>query len=545
MHQQPGSLTTPPPNPPPQQPAGPAAPPTSPDKAEPARAAARRVSSSLSPLNPKKFGFNEARHLLWRTGFGGTPQQVQALQGWGLEKSVDYLLNFDKVTDDAVEPDLFDRNIMHPPTAEERAEQRRAQAARDEDKLAEVRLRRQQAEREDREQMKKLQQWWLKKMIETSRPLQEKLTLFWHGHFATSYRTIEDSYHMFQQNQLFRRYAAGNFAEMLHKVVEDPAMIAYLDNNDSRKNKPNENLARELMELFSLGVGNYTEQDIKEGAKALTGYTFRDDTFTFEKNNHDDGDKRILGAAGKIDGHGFVDVILRQRACAQYITAKLYRCFVADFPSGDKELDAAAQTVINDLAAGFRSNYQTGKMLKRLFMSEHFFDGAVRNEQIKSPVVLTVGAVRSLNTPVRDINVLADACDRMGQNIFFPPSVKGWDGGRSWINTSTMFVRQNLMVFLLTGRRMQGRDGLADKERFDGAALLSQLADAYPTDFKDGTAKSKLDAILRFTVGTATPAARPVLDRFVADRAPTGTFDEAFMTDLMLLITSLPEYQLC
>jgi uncharacterized protein (DUF1800 family) len=537
MFNQPGSA-------PATTPIGPTAP--TPQDAKPA--AHRGVTSSLSPLSPRKFGFDEARHLLWRAGFGGTPQQVQALQGWGLEKSVDYLINFDKVNDDAVPPDLFDRNIMHPPTAEDRAEQRRAQAARDEDKLAEVRLRRQQAEREDREQMKKLQQWWLKKMIETSRPMQEKLTLFWHGHFATSYRTIEDSYHMFAQNELFRKYAAGNFAEFLHKIVEDPAMIAYLDNNDSRKNKPNENLARELMELFSLGVGNYTEGDIKEGAKALTGFTFKDDSFEFEKNNHDDNTKSILGASGKMDGHGFVDVILRQKACAQFISAKLYRFFVGDFPTGNREIDSAANLVVNEMAGSFRSNYHVGKLLKKVLMSEHFYDPAIRNEQIKNPITLTVGAIRSLNTPVRDINVLVDGCDRMGQNVFFPPSVKGWDGGRAWINTSTMFVRQNLMVFLLSGRRMQGRDGMADKEKFAGAALLSQLADAYPADFKaggEGTAKGKIDAILKFTVGTATPQARPVIDEFVADRAPSGEFDDAFMTDLLMLITSLPEYQLC
>lgn len=529
----------------------PASPPAPSPEAQPAKTVARAaparrgVSASLTQLPAKKFGFDEARHLLLRAGFGGSPQQVQALVGWGLEKSVDYLINFDKVSDDPVPPDLFDRNIMHPPTVEERAEQRRAQAARDEDKLAEYRLRRQQAEREDREQIKKLQHWWMKKMIETSRPLQEKATLFWHGHFATSYRTIEDSYHMFAQNGLFRRYAVGNFAEMLHKIVEDPAMIAYLDNNDSRKNKPNENLARELMELFSLGVGNYTEGDIKEGARALTGFTFKDDTFEFDKNNHDDGPKALLGVSGKLDGHGFVDAILRKRECAQHICGRMYRYFVGDHPTGDKPLDAAATTVINDLASGFRGDYHTGKMLKRLFMSEHFYDAAVRNEQIKSPVALAVGTVRSLNAPVRELSVLVDACDRMGQNIFFPPSVKGWDGGRGWINTSTMFVRQNLTVFLLTGRRADGRDGMADKEKFSGAALLSALADAYPADFKEGTAKGKLDAILKFTVGTATPVARPVLDQFVAERAPTGSFDDAVMVDLMLLVTSLAEYQLC
>ncbi|HZW05573.1 MAG TPA: DUF1800 domain-containing protein [Phycisphaerales bacterium] len=522
------------------------APPTMPAAAPAPRPAARRgVSSSMSPLNPRKFGFDEARHLLLRAGFGGTPRQVQALQSWGLEKSVDYLINFDKVSDDPTGPDLFDRDIKHPPTPEERAEQRRAQAANDKDKITEMRLMREQSERDDREQMKRLQHWWLKKMVETSRPLQEKLTLFWHGHFATSYRTIEDSYHMFAQNELFRRHAAGDFAQLLHRIVEDPAMIAYLDNNDSRKNKPNENLARELMELFSLGVGNYTEGDIKEGAKALTGFTFRDDSFQFEKNNHDDGPKTILGASGRLDGHAFVDVILRQRACAQFMAAKFYRFFVGDYPTGDRQLDAAANTFVNEMATVFRSNYHVGKLLKKVLMSEHFFDPAVRNEQIKSPVMLAVGTVRSLNTPVRELSVLADACDKMGQNVFFPPSVKGWDGGRSWINTSTLFVRQNLTVFLLTGRRANGRDGMADKEPFPGSELLAHLADAYPDDFKDGSAAGKLNAILKFTVGTPNPAARAVLDEFVADRAPDGAFDAAVMRDLMMLVTSLPEYQLC
>jgi hypothetical protein len=509
---------------------------------EPGGKASRTVSSSMSPIKKAAFGFDQARHLLWRAGFGGTPDQVQTLVGWGPEKSVDYLLNYDKVPGGEVPPDLFKRDIMRPPTQQEREMARRAAQAKDEDALARVRVMRQNAEQDDRAQMREVQQWWLKRMIETARPLEEKMTLFWHGHFATSYRTIEDSYHMFMQNSLFRKNAVGNFGDLLFGIVRDPAMLAYLDQNDSRKNRPNENLAREIMELFSLGVGNYTEQDIKEGAKALTGYTFRDDDFVFEKNNHDASEKRILGRPAK-DGDDFVRVILEHRACAPFIATKLYRYFVHDFPSGRAPHDKAAESAIRDLASVLASSkYEVKPVLRRLFLSEHFYDGAIAGEQVKSPVQLIVGAVRSLNTPVRDLNLLNEASGLMGQNIFFPPSVKGWDGGRSWINTSTMFLRQNILVFLLTGRRPRGQDGLADAEKFDPTKLLAQLADAYPGAGGEDYEKT-VDAILAFTLGRTRPASRDLLVDFVKSRG--GKLDRDSMTQLMLLITALPEYQLC
>ncbi|MGE4198722.1 MAG: DUF1800 family protein, partial [Phycisphaerales bacterium] len=275
-----------------------------------------QVSKSMRPIADSNFGFDQARHLLWRAGFGGTPKQIQTLVSWGAKRAVEYLVNYEDVPTDTVSESEFDRNIMRPATAEEREMNVRARRMNDEETVARLRARRQEAEREDRRQMSSIQRWWLKRMIETPRPLEEKMTLFWHGHFATSYRTIEDSYHMFMQNQLFRKHAVGDFRELLFAIIRDPAMIAYLDNNDSRKGRPNENLAREIMELFSLGVGNYTEQDIKEGARALTGYTFEDDDFTFQKNNHDEGRKSILGRSGTMDGDVFVKAILEQRACS-------------------------------------------------------------------------------------------------------------------------------------------------------------------------------------------------------------------------------------
>ncbi len=291
-----------------------------------------RVNTSLSALPASSFGYEQARHLLWRAGFGGTPQQIQTLVGWGLEKSVDYLLNPGNTGEESIKPDLFDKDIMRPPTEEEKQAYRKAQKAQDEDLVAKFRKMKQEQERKDRAQINDMQKWWLKRMIETPRPLEEKMTLFWHGHFATSYRTIENSYHMFAQNEMFRTHALGNFGELLFGIIRDPAMLAYLNNNQSRKDHPNENLAREIMELFSLGVGGYTEKDIKEGARALTGYTFKDDQFVFDKNNHDMAIKNILGKTGNADGDDFVRIILGQRACAQFIARKLYGFFVNDLP---------------------------------------------------------------------------------------------------------------------------------------------------------------------------------------------------------------------
>lgn len=495
---------------------------------------------ALTPIRKESFGYTEARHLLLRAGFGGTPEQIQTLVEWGPEKSVDYLVDVDKAPQYDVDSSSITSSIMGPPDAETRERYRRARQMSDEEALARLQLERQRRQSEDRAQMRKIQQWWLTRLIETPRPLEEKMTLFWHGHFATSYRTIEDSYHMFAQNRLYRTHAVGGFGTLMHQVIRDPAMLAYLDNNDSRKNRPNENLARELMELFGLGVGNYSEQDIKEGARALTGYTFQDDAFTFQRQNHDGGAKRILGRAGNMDGDDFVDTILAQPACAQFITRKLYRFFAADVPAGGdigREQAEALREMANLLR---RTKYQLGPVLKKLFLSEHFYSESVVNQRIKSPAELLVGTVRSLRTPVRDLNILLDALSLMGQNLFFPPSVAGWEGERSWINTSTLFVRQNIMAYLLTGKTPRGYDALADEQRFGASAVMAQLWAADPAAAKDPA--RVIDYLLRFTLGQSPTNARDELTAFVKGNG--GGVSDDMITGLLLLITAMPEYQL-
>ncbi len=509
---------------------------------QPTQPARSNRAYSLTPIRPQAFGYEQARHLLLRAGFGGTPHQIQTLASWGPEKAVDYILDVDQVPYEQVAANLFDRDIMRPPNAEELVQIRRARQTQDENLLAQIQAQRMEQERIDRRQMRDIQRWWLTRLIETPRPLEEKMVLFWHGHFATSYRTIENSYHMFLQNQTFRRHALGNFANLLYAIIRDPAMLAYLDNNNSSRRRPNENLARELMELFSLGVGNYTEQDIKEGARALTGYTFRDDEFFFDQRNHDDGQKTILGRSDRLDGDAFVETILDQRACAEFITRKLYKFFAADLPDNPREIEPGQSSLLRQLAGTFSSSkYEIKPVLRRLFLSEHFYGDVVVNQQIKSPAQLVVGSVRTLNTPVRDLSVLLDAMDLMGQNLFYPPSVKGWDGGRSWINTSTFFVRQNILAFLLTGKKPVGYDATAEIEKYDPTPLLSELAAANPGAERD--AGKVAEYLLRFTLGQAPASASQALREFAATHESVVTPD--LVTGLLLLITAMPEYQLC
>jgi uncharacterized protein (DUF1800 family) len=502
------------------------------------------VARILKALPKSAFDYRAAQHLLNRAGFGGSPEQVRALANLGLDEAVDYLFDDAENAAPPVQSDTFDRNIMRPLTDQEQRTIARARRAGDEATVDEFRRRRQEAQRADRRQMRELQEWWLTRMIETPRPLQEKMTLFWHGHFATSYRAIEDSYHMFMQNQLFRRHAVGDFGALVHGIVRDPAMLRYLNNNRNQRRQPNENLARELMELFTLGEGNeYTEDDIKEGARALTGYTYEDDAFIgldsqSYRQRHDDGLKRILGKTGNWDGDDFVDIILTRPSCAEFICWKLYRYFVNDLPGVP---DRRRRRYIGDLAEELRANrYRLKPVLETMFRSEHFYDPSNVGSQIKSPVQLVVQAIRTLDTPTRSLTTLLTGCDLMGQNLFFPPSVKGWDGGRAWINTSTLFIRQNMLVYLLTGRR-EGR-GRRDEER--GLAELAHLVEHLRPERGEADPREVVTYLLRINLATE-PQPQRVENLVELVESRKRSIDNNMLLGLMCLIGAMPEYQVC
>jgi hypothetical protein len=494
--------------------------------------------ADLRPLPAGRFDAAAARHLLARAGFGGTPAQVDALVEMGIERAVELVVDYGSQPQAPVTPDDFDRDLVPYLDAAERQELVRARRERDEATVERLERAENRARAADREQLVDLRKWWLARMIETARPLEEKMTLFWHGHFATGARTVEDSWKMFQQNHLFRTHATGNFATLVLNVIRDPAMIRYLDNNQSRRGRPNENLARELLELFILGEGSgYTEQDIKEGARALTGYTFQDEDFVFQGQNHDGGPKVIFGKRGNWNGDDFARLALSQKACSRFLCGKLHRFFVNDTPDADLPAThrAARDRTVEAMAAELRdAQYELAPVLSRLFRSAHFHDAANRAAVIKSPVQLVVQTVRQLGTPVRQLSSLVSACDLMGQNLFEPPNVKGWDGGRAWINTSTLFVRQNVAIYLLTGRRPDIYDWENDGARFDADPLAPGAE----------TPEALVDRLLAVALASpAHPARREELVRFAASQSsPAARAGRVLAT--LALITALPEYQL-
>ncbi len=499
-----------------------------------------KVNTSLVRIKDEDFGYPEARHLLLRAGFGGTDEQIRTLASWGPQAAVDHLLDYEDIPVEADARDAFDNSIILPPTDLERRSLAAARQAKDEAKISQFQTMRNRAKAADRKQMREIQIWWITRMIQSPRPLEEKLTLFWHGHFATSFRTTEDSYHMYAQNRMLRANATGNFGDLLRGIVRDPAMLRYLNNNQNRKSSPNENLARELLELFSLGEGNYSENDIKEGAKALTGYTYRDDAFYFNKNNHDNNSKRVLGSQGNLDADGLVDAILRSNACAYFICAKFYKFFVADITTDIQELDGPERTVVRNLSKAFQgSRYEIKPMLRKLLLSQHFYDPSVMGDKIKSPIELLVGAIRTLNVPTRNVTTLSSAMDMMGQSVFMPPSVKGWDGGRSWINTSTMFIRQNTLVYLISGRQA-GRKSI-DRSNYDPTRLVPAMND--PRLDGDPPAKQIANELLDLALGHRPPGAADQLVE--AARAVDEPNSPEGIKTMLLLITSMPQYQLC
>ena len=495
----------------------------------------RAPPADLRPLPAAQFDVAAARHLLARAGFGGTQAQAEALAKMGLDAAVDLLVKYGVQPAKTISPDDFDRTLVPLLTQEERQQLQRARRDRDEEAVERLERKENQSRANDRRQLTDIKKWWLTRMIESARPLEEKMTLFWHGHFATGARTVEDSWAMFQQNNLFRAHATGSFATLVLGVIRDPGMLKYLDNDDSRKGRPNENLARELLELFILGEGSgYTEADIKEGARALTGYTFRDEDFVFRQENHDAGPKTIFGKRGNWNGDDFARMAMEKPACSEFICGKLYRFFVNDAPESDLPADqrSARRAAVRDLAALMRNQqYEMAPVLGRLFRSAHFYDPSNRGALIKSPVQLVVQTVRQLGTPVRHLGSLSAACGLMGQALFQPPNVEGWDGGRSWINTSTLFVRQNLAIYLLTGRRPDMYDWENDAERFGAARLAGGARDPQET----------VDRLLQLALAVpARPERRRELTEFAATRSDPS--DRALST--LALITALPEYQL-
>jgi uncharacterized protein (DUF1800 family) len=389
----------------------------------------------LQPLSREKWCSATAAHLLNRAGFGGTPAEIDRLAALNPEAAVNSLVDFEKIPDPTPNPEWAKPD----PTRATRL--MAAQQA-----APEVRQQMQQDEqRKQRQNLVDLKHWWLQRMATGPRPLQEKMTLFWHGHFATSMEKVRDAYLMWQQNEVFRQHATGNWLEMLVAVAKDPAMLVWLDQAQSRKEHPNENFAREVMELFTLGEGHYSEKDITEAARALTGWSYDrlDQEFIERPRTHDAGEKTFLGRTGNLSGPDVLETIVAQPQAARFITAKIWNFFAGEEPS---------EALTTALAGVFRTAGNHFKpLLTAMFLSEEFYADSIIRNQVKSPVQWLVGSVRVLERDLPGPFICAGLTKNLGQDLFAPPNVKGWDGGLSWITTNNLLARYNEAAILVQG----------------------------------------------------------------------------------------------
>ncbi|HEY1583696.1 MAG TPA: DUF1800 domain-containing protein [Chthoniobacterales bacterium] len=393
----------------------------------------------LTSLSTRDWNYQSAAHLLNRAGFGGTPEEIEAARAAGLDATVERLLH--PPEEPAAPSDSPAPSWTQPKDVREvRGELHRLRKNR-----AENRPQLRAMVQERRDELLDLRLWWLGRMRAGPAPLREKMTLFWHGHFATSVQKVRETYWMWRQNEMFRQHAFGNFRELLGEVSRDPAMMIYLDLVRSRKLHPNENWARELMELFTLGLGQYTEEDVRESARAFTGYRIdlASEQFRFERRLQDTGRKTFLGQTGNFTGDDILDLIVAQPACARFIGRKIWRFFAEDEPPAP---------IVEAVTGALRENrFELQPVLREIFRSAEFHAPRVVRAQIKSPIQFIIQTCRLLETDLPPASVTQLALQQMGQMPFAPPNVKGWDGGKSWISTATLLFRYNFADYLLNG----------------------------------------------------------------------------------------------
>ncbi|MBK8085283.1 MAG: DUF1800 domain-containing protein [Devosia sp.] len=409
----------------------------------------RLRAESLTPIEGSGWGVEQAAHLLERAGFGGTPAQIARLAAMTPAAAVASLVDYARLDDSALPP--FEESGFWDPSLQDFPVSRPAATRLAEETGAAMGVRVKPGGsrplqpvtnrffywlRASALETRRLAFWWLDRMVRTPRPLEEKLTLFWHGHFATGEEKLRDYRKIALQIDTLRRGASGSFASLLVAVSKDPAMLVYLDAAQNVRGAPNENFGREVMELFTMGVGHYSEEDIREAARAFTGWGNDDLTFVFDPEKHDDGVKRFLGREGRFTGDDILSIILEEPRTAVYIATKLYRFFVREEVSEAHSAQLGAL-----LRAG---NYEIAPFLRTLFLSEDFYSEASVGTHIKSPTELIVSTYRRLG--LQELPGIPDPHSvgkTLGQVLLNPPTVAGWGEGRSWITPGLLFERAN------------------------------------------------------------------------------------------------------
>lgn len=352
------------------------------------------------------------KHLLWRAGFGVGINQIDDLKNNKIKTLMNELFkeeSFSEITYDTPDPVSAADYMNSTAPAEKKKEMQRI----------------------NREQNNELNLNFLNSIVNSKEQMREKMAFFWHGHFAS--RVINPKFNKQLLNTI-RKNALGNFKDLLFEVSQSPAMLNFLNNQQNKKDHPNENFAREVMELFTMGRGNYTEKDVREGARAFTGWSYdKEGNFKERKNLHDEGTKTFLGKTGNFDGSDVLNIILEQKATAQFITTKIYKFFVNE---------KADQDIVNKLSANFyNSGYDIKKLMTEIFSSTWFYDQKNIGNRIKSPVELMAGMMRILPMQIQNPENLIVYQKLLGQMLLYPPNVSGWPNGKSWIDSSTLMLR--------------------------------------------------------------------------------------------------------
>jgi uncharacterized protein (DUF1800 family) len=462
----------------------------------------------------------EILHISRRAGFGLNFKDVLAYEQMSKSEAIDKLFSDSKFYSPIYFKDIVGIEDMKKQDTKEEKKKEKQQSRQDE---------------------KELNILWIDKMVNDKAQLTEKMTLFWHGHFASRSPIAEFT---LNQNNLFRKHALGSFRELVQLVAKDPSMLQFLNNQQNQKQHPNENFARELMELFTLGRGNYTENDVKEAARAFTGWGFdKQGDFIIRKNAHDTDSKTFRGKKGNFNGNDIIDMILDDRKCAEYITKKIYRFFV------NEETDNEKVRELTDVF--YKSDYDILKLMHSIFSADWFWDDKNCGIKIKSPVEFIVELMKILNLKFYTPDVTLTLEKSLNQVLFNPPNVAGWPGGNSWIDTSTLLFRLKLSELIFKGSELEfsykNSDNVAEmgsKKNYNNSALSKNLkSDIDIKPLKESLTDKDYDEIFE----TLTEFLIPVdikdkhnLIRNYCDESNREDFIESTLYQLI----SLPEFQL-
>ena len=474
------------------------------------------------------------QHLLWRAGFGPAVYQLDDLNNSSPEKLYKALQKASSKKPEYLQAaDNYLQGLML--GIQEAGRQQKEMSP---EQKKEIRKR-------SRDSIRNLNLYWINEMVNSDAQLREKMSLFWHGHFACRNLNI-----FFQQELLhvIRRNALGNFRGLLHEVSKTGAMLNFLNNNQNKKDHPNENFAREVMELFTMGRGNYTEHDVKEAARSFTGWGANTKgEFVFRKFQHDDGSKTVLGKTGNFDGDEVLEILLDQKQTAKFISQKLYRFFVND-TIDPRKADWMADRF-------YKSDYDIGTLMEDIFTSDWFYDEKNIGCKIKSPVELLVGMQRMLPMKLENEEALLLLQRLLGQILFYPPNVAGWPGGKTWIDSSTLMMRMRIAELIndkdefnikpkSDDDQMMGHDdGNIKTNRMGKAArpINAEIDWNKYVEYYNNVPRAELvNDIAGNLLQTKKAVSAAVIDKY----SDAGN-KESFIKTATIQIMSTPEYQLC